>query len=273
MVVGASLAGLRAVEAARRSRFDGAITLIGAEPYLPYDRPPMSKQFLTAAAEPVYFRTEHSLRSELDVDLRLGTPATALDLAKRTVVADGEEIGYTGLVIATGAMARELPGMPRLTGLYTLRYLDDALAIRDALRPGTRVVIIGAGFIGSEVACSARRIGAEVAVVEAAPVPLVCAVGEQVGAACTRLLERNGIDVRCGVAVASIEGTGGVERVRLCDGSTLPADVVIVGVGVAPATRVTGALGLNHRRPIMRLRAMIGKRATWTEALHFTRSL
>jgi NADPH-dependent 2,4-dienoyl-CoA reductase/sulfur reductase-like enzyme len=392
VVVGASLAGLRAVEAARRKGFDGAVTLVGAEPHLPYDRPPLSKEFLTETTDPAFFRTEDSLRSELDVDLRLGAPATALNLAERTVVADGEEIGYTRLVIATGAAARELPVMPRLTGLYTLRSLDDALAIRDALRPGTRVVIIGAGFIGSEVACSARRRGAEVTVVEAAPVPLVHAVGEEMGAALTRLHERAGNTLRCGAAVQSIEGADRVERVRLSDGSSLPTDVVIVGVGAAPATGwlegsgleldggvvcdetlnagapgvyaagdvarwhnplfgetmrlehwttaaeqgaiaarnaigpteptpcsivpyfwsdwdddriqfvgipnadeievvagdpdvghflalyrrgdlVTGAFGLNHRRPVMRLRAMIGKRATWTEALDLTRSL
>jgi NADPH-dependent 2,4-dienoyl-CoA reductase/sulfur reductase-like enzyme len=152
VVVGASLAGLRAVEAARRSGFDGTVTLIGAEPHLPYDRPPLSKQFLTGeVAAPRFFRSAQSLRTGLGIDLRLGAAATTLHPDQRTVAVGDEEIGYTGLVIATGATARDLPGMPRLAGVHTLRTLDDALALRHALQPGSRVVIIGAGFIGSEV--------------------------------------------------------------------------------------------------------------------------
>jgi NADPH-dependent 2,4-dienoyl-CoA reductase/sulfur reductase-like enzyme len=246
VVVGASLAGLRAVEAARRSGFDGRVTLIGAEPHLPYDRPPLSKRFLTdEVAAPKYFRTAASLRDDLDVDLRLGTPVTALHPGERVVVVDGEEIGYTGLVIATGARARELPGMPPLAGVHTLRTLDDALALRQAFQPGRRVVIIGAGFIGSEVACAARRRGAEVTVVEAAPVPLVRAVGDVMGAALAKLHEGNGTELRCGVAVESIEGNAGVEVVRLAGGSRLPAAVVVVGVGAAPATGWLEGSGLE----------------------------
>jgi NADPH-dependent 2,4-dienoyl-CoA reductase/sulfur reductase-like enzyme len=120
VVIGPSPAGLRAVEAARRSGFDGTVRLVGAEPHLPCNRPPLSKRFLTGAAEPSSFRAEASLRTDLDVDVRLGAPATALDADERVVVAGGEEIGYAGLVIATGARARELPGMPRLAGVHTL---------------------------------------------------------------------------------------------------------------------------------------------------------
>jgi NADPH-dependent 2,4-dienoyl-CoA reductase/sulfur reductase-like enzyme len=237
VVVGASLAGLRAVEAARRSGFAGTITLIGAEPHPPYDRPTLSKEFLAAEAAPRFLRGEAALRADLRVDLRLGAPATELHTGERVVVAGGAEIGYTALVIATGAVARDLPGMPRLAGVHTLRGLDDARTLRDALRPGVRVVIVGAGFIGSEVACSARRRGAIVTVVEVAPVPLVRAVGEVLGDALATLLRRHGVDLRCGVAVRSLAGTGSVEAVCLADGSTIPADVVVVGVGVAPATR------------------------------------
>lgn len=245
VVVGASLAGLRAVEAARRKGFDGAITLIGAEPHLPYDRPPLSKEFLAADAEPAYFRPEETLRSELDIDLRLGTPATALRPDERVVVVGDEEVPYTAAVLATGARARTLPGTPELRGVYTLRGVDDALAIRSALEPGTRVVVIGAGFIGSEVACSARRRGADVTVVEAARVPLARAVGERLGAACSALHERNGTLVRCGAGVEAIEGTESVDAVRLTDGTSLPADVVIVGVGVTPATEWLEGSGLR----------------------------
>lgn len=245
VVVGASLAGLRAVEAARRKGFAGTITLIGAEGHLPYDRPPLSKEFLTADAEPAYFRAEDTLRSELDVDLRLGTPATALLPDERVVVAGEEEISYTAAVLATGATARNLRGAPELRGVHTLRGIDDALAIRAKLVPGVRVVVIGAGFIGSEVACSARRRGADVTVVEAAPVPLVRAVGERLGAACSALHERNGTIVRCGAGVETIEGTETVEGVRLTDGTTLPADLVIVGVGVTPATEWLEGSGLR----------------------------
>lgn len=236
VVVGASLAGLRAVESARRCGFDGPITMIGAEPHSPYDRPPLSKQFLTGGAAPPYFRGAQSLRDDLDVDLRLGTSATGLHTEERIVVAGGQEIGYTGLVIATGARPRVLPGMPRPAGVHTLRTVEDAAALRQALRPGARVVIIGAGFIGSEVAFAAWRRGAEVTVLEAAAVPLARAVGEPVGAALATLLERDGIDLRRGMAVDAIEGAERVEAVRMADGSTLPADVVMVAVGVVPAT-------------------------------------
>ncbi|MBA0126938.1 FAD-dependent oxidoreductase [Haloechinothrix sp. YIM 98757] len=237
VVVGASLAGLRAVEAARRAGYDGEITLVGAEEHLPYDRPPLSKEFLTGEVEPNYFRDEESLRTELEVDLRLGTAASELRPAERTVVTGGVELAYTGLVIATGARARELPGTPALDGVYTLRELDDARRIRAALGPGVRAVVVGAGFIGSEIASSARAAGAEVTVLEAAPVPLAGAVGEQMGAACAGLHERNGTDVRCRATVAAIEGAGAVESVVLDDGTRLPADVVIVGIGAVPETR------------------------------------
>lgn len=209
--------------------------MIGAEPHSPYDRPPLSKQFLTGGAEPPYFRGAETLRDDLDVDLRLGTSATELHTEERSVVAGGEEIGYTGLVIATGARPRVLPGVPRPAGVHTLRTVEDAAALRQALRPGARVVIIGAGFIGSEVAFAAWRRGAEVTVLEAGAVPLARAVGEPVGAALATLLERDGIDLRRGMAVDAIEGAERVEAVHMFDGSTLPADVVVVAVGVVPA--------------------------------------
>ncbi|MEV5551885.1 FAD-dependent oxidoreductase [Streptomyces sp. NPDC052309] len=236
VVVGASLAGLRAVEGARRAGFGGPVTLIGAETHLPYDRPPLSKTFLDGTAEPPFYRTEQTLVEELDTRLLLGEPATGLDCRNRVVAVGDREIPYDGLVIATGATARGIPGTEHLAGVHTLRTLDDALAVREALDAGARTVVIGAGFIGSEVASGARKRGLPVTIVEALPTPLVRAIGTAMGEACSALHAANGTDLRCGVAVSAIEGDGRVERVRLADGTVLPADLVVVGIGAAPAT-------------------------------------
>lgn len=251
VVVGASLAGLRAVEAARKTGFDGEIVLVGAEGHLPYDRPPLSKAFLAAAddngdlAEVPWFRTEETLRDELGVDVRLGSPATALDTEARRVTVGGEQIAYDALVIATGAHARLIPGTEGLDGVYPLRTLDDSLAIRDKLEAGARTVVIGAGFIGSELASTARKRGLEATIVEALPTPLVRATGHEMGAAIAALHEQNGISLRCGVGVASIEGDGKVERVVLADGTTIEADLVVVGIGVIPSVGWLEGSGLT----------------------------
>ena len=173
VVVGASLAGLRAAESARRSGFTGAITLVGAEEHLPYDRPPLSKDFLTTDAEPAptLLRDETVLR-DLDIHLRLGTTATGLDTEDRVVATDAGDVAFTSLVLATGATPRMLPGAGRLRGVHVLRTLDDARAIRRAVDAGARTVVVGAGFIGSEIASSARARGCDVTVVEALPTPL-----------------------------------------------------------------------------------------------------
>lgn len=241
VVVGASLAGLRAVEAARKAGFDGEIVLIGAERHLPYDRPPLSKAFLGAAdehgdlPEAPWFRSEETLRDELGVDVRLGSPATALDTDARTVTVGDDDVSYDALVIATGAHARTLPGTDGLQGVHPLRTLDDSLAVRDRLEAGARTVVIGAGFIGSEVASTARKRGLEATIVEALPTPLVRATGHEMGAAIAALHELNGTTLRCGVGVSAVEGDGRVERVVLADGSTVEADLVVVGIGVVPA--------------------------------------
>ncbi|GGS27190.1 ferredoxin reductase [Streptomyces humidus] len=248
VVVGASLAGLRAVEAARKDGFDGRITLVGAEPHLPYDRPPLSKQFLEeigADGTPPTFRTEEVLRTDLGVELLLGTPATFLDTRNRAVGVGERTIGYDALVIATGATARQLPGMQGLDGVHTLRTLDDAVAIRRALDKGARTVVVGAGFIGAETAAAARKRGLDVVVVEAQPTPLVRAVGETMGGALASLHLRHGTDLRCGVSVIALEGEGRVERVRLSDGTALDADLVVVGAGAVPATDWLAGSGLT----------------------------
>jgi NADPH-dependent 2,4-dienoyl-CoA reductase/sulfur reductase-like enzyme len=239
VVVGASLAGLRAAETLRREGYDGRLVLVGAESHLPYDRPPLSKELLAGEWEPEQIALRKQPYDDLELDLRLGRRATRLDVAERVVELDddGERLAFDGLVVATGARPRTLPGTPGLDGIFVLRTLDDCLAIRARLDRRPRVVVIGAGFIGSEVAATCRGRGLDVTVLEMLATPLERAVGPVVGDACGRLHRDYGVDLRCGVKVAGFEGTERVERVRLADGSTIDADVVVVGVGVVPETR------------------------------------
>jgi len=235
-VVGASLAGLRAVETLRAEGHDGRLVLIGSEPHLPYDRPPLSKDVLAGRRSPGETRLRPADDYDiLDLDLRLGTRATRLDLGTGQILVDnGEPIGFDGLVIATGSSPRSLPGMAELAGIHVLRTLDDCLTIVGELEAGPRVVVVGAGFIGSEVAATCRGRGLEVTVVEALDVPLVRAVGPTMGRVLSQLHLDNGVALRTGVGVARFEGDGRVERVVLDDGSTIAADLVVVGVGVDP---------------------------------------
>ncbi len=249
VVVGASLAGLRAAEALRRGGFAGTLTLVGAEEHLPYDRPPLSKQVLAGDwdADRVWLRRPDDY-GPLGLDLRLGVRATDLDLQDREVVLHGgERLPFDGAIIATGAAPRRLPGAPQLDGVVELRSLDDALALRATVdaEPRPRVVVVGAGFIGAEVAATARQRGLEVTVLEALPVPLSRGLGDHMGGACGALHADHGVDLRCGVGVAGFEGDGRVTGVRLTDGSVVPADVVVVGIGVAPATAWLESSGLE----------------------------
>ncbi|GAA0431089.1 NAD(P)/FAD-dependent oxidoreductase [Leifsonia naganoensis] len=236
LVVGASLAGIRSVEAARRHGFEGDITMIGAEAHLPYDRPPLSKRYLTGESAADYYRTEDAIRDELRVDLRLGTCATALRADDHTVATTSGDVAYDRLIIATGAAPRTIPGVPALAGIVTLRTLDDADRLRESIRPGAHVVILGAGFIGSEIASSATHLGAEVTVIEAAPVPLVRAVGDVVGRALAGLHQRHGTRLLMDTRIVEYLGSDRIEAVRLSNGDVLRADVVVVGIGAAPAT-------------------------------------
>jgi NADPH-dependent 2,4-dienoyl-CoA reductase/sulfur reductase-like enzyme len=165
----------------------------------------------------------------------LGRPATALDTTAREVVVGNRRLPYDAMVIATGARARTLPGTEHLAGVHTLRTLDDATAVRQALERGARTVVIGAGFIGSEVASSARKRGLDVTVIDAMPTPLARAVGEAMGGLCASLHRRAGTNLRCGTGVKAIEGAGRVEQVVLTDGTILPADLAVVGVGAEPS--------------------------------------
>jgi len=259
VVVGASLAGLRAVEAVRRDGFDGEVTLIGAEEHLPYDRPPLSKEYLAAeeCPDPSY-REEATFAGDLDVELLLGAPASALDTTARTVTVGDRTLSYDGLVIATGAHARTLPGTEGLSGVHTVRTLDDAIALRAALRGGARrLTVVGAGFIGSEVASVGRKLGLEVTILEALETPLARAVGERMGRALTHLHRRHGTEVRTGVAVDEViadedaaergptDRRGRVRAVRLADGTEVDTDVLVVGIGARPATDWLEGSGLT----------------------------
>ncbi|HEY9417520.1 MAG TPA: FAD-dependent oxidoreductase [Pseudonocardia sp.] len=239
VVVGASLAGMRAVLTARKVGYTGPVTLVGGELHLPYDRPPLSKAYLDDE-EPTHpeFPAAAELASEQDIDVRTNTWATSLDAERQVVgLSTGEELEYHALVITTGAAARTLPGTDDLQGVHCLRTLDDAIAIRAALEAGARTVVVGAGFIGSEVASGARKRGLSATILEALPVPLVRSVGEEMGKACAELHIANGTDLRCGVKVMGLESSGGkVTGVNIDDGSTVPADLVVVGIGVTPST-------------------------------------
>jgi NADPH-dependent 2,4-dienoyl-CoA reductase/sulfur reductase-like enzyme len=250
VIVGASLAGLRAAETLRHEGFDGTVTVVNGESHLPYDRPPLSKRLLAGELQ----HDDIQLRKEadyepLDLDIRFGRLATALDPVAQTLTLDGgETLPYDGLILATGATPRQIPGTPDLEGIYVLRTLEDSLSVRAELdKMPSRVVVVGAGFIGAEVAATARKRGLEVTILEALPVPLVRALGNHMGAACAAVHADHGVEVRTSTGVDAIEGTRRVERVRLSDGSTLDADIVVVGIGVVPNTSWLEGSGLEIR--------------------------
>ena len=246
-VVGASLAGMRAAEALRREGFDGEITLVGDETGAPYDRPPLSKQVLAGewAPERVALYDAEAL-GDLRLTWRLGARAVGFEAASRTVtLAGGERLAADGVVIATGARPRTLGGTENLAGVYTLRTLADSLAVRAEFEATPRrVVVVGAGFIGAEVAATARGRGLDVTMVETAETPLERVLGAGMGRVCAEVHADHGVDLRTGVGVASITGAGRVEQVTLSDGARLDADVVIVGVGVMPNTEWLAGSGL-----------------------------
>jgi NADPH-dependent 2,4-dienoyl-CoA reductase/sulfur reductase-like enzyme len=234
-VVGASLAGLQAARSLRSQGFDGRLVIIGDEQHRPYDRPPLSKEFLAGRVEADSLRLEDDDDAALDAEWLLGTPASSLDTVSREVVlADGSRIRSDGVVIATGARARTLPGAGAHAGVHMLRTLDDALELRDQLVPGSRLVVVGAGFIGGEVASTAHALGCQVTVVEAMPTPLAGPLGIEMGAIVSGLHEQQGVRLICGVGVSRLVSRERVESVELTDGTSLPADVVVVGVGAVP---------------------------------------
>ncbi|KOV62833.1 NAD(P)/FAD-dependent oxidoreductase [Streptomyces sp. MMG1121] len=237
-IVGASLSGLYAARELRAQGFDGRLVIVGEEPHRPYDRPPLSKDFLTGRADEEQLAlADADETAGLDAEWLLGVRARGLDPRGRTVLlGDGRTVSTDGVVIATGAAARRLPG-DRLVGVHTLRTLEDARALRaELVRGPRRIVVIGGGFIGAETASSCAGLGHAVTVVEAAALPLVPQLGPDMAAVCAALHRRGGVELLTGTGVAGLRGTGAVTGVALSDGRTLPADIVIVGIGATPHT-------------------------------------
>ncbi|MFC5993843.1 NAD(P)/FAD-dependent oxidoreductase [Pseudonocardia hispaniensis] len=247
VVVGGSLAGLHAAEALREHGYDGPVTLLGAEDEPPYDRPPLSKQVLTGEWQPgrAALRNGGELAAAR-IEVRVGVRATGLDPDRREVrTADGAAVAYDGLIIATGCAARTLPGADPRPGLHTLRTLADCMALRAELRAGARLVVIGAGFIGMEAAAAARSLGAEVTVVDPLPTPMQAVLGPRIGAALGRLHREHGVLFRLGRNVRAVIGSLRVEGVQLDDGTVLPGDAVLVGIGATPAVGWLADSGLD----------------------------
>ncbi|MGC4943622.1 NAD(P)/FAD-dependent oxidoreductase [Kribbella sp. DT2] len=254
VVVGASAAGLAAAEGLRSKGYDGRLTLIGEERRPPYDRPPLSKQVLSGAWEPerVVLRDEAAI-SRLDADLRLGQTAVGLDTARRTVrlasseatTKEGDQLEFDGLVIATGVRPRRLPGSD-LAGVHTVRTLDDAVALRAALQRGPKVVVVGAGFLGSEIAAAARGRWLDVTLVDPHPAPLQRQFGADVGELVGRTHRDHGVRLRMNTGVSRfVSADGRVTGVELNDRTVLDADVVVVAVGSNPATEWLADSGLS----------------------------
>jgi len=242
-IVGASLAGLTAAQTLRREGYEGRLVLIGAEPHRPYDRPPLSKEILRGewAVERVCLPLEEGL----DVEWRLSCEALSLDASARVLrLADGTAESFDGIVIAAGAAPRRLPGADT-PGVHVLRTLKDAIALRDDLaRPGCRLAVVGAGFIGQEAAASARALGLDVTLIEQAA-PAEHVLGREIATIIADLHRRRGVGVRLGVAVSAFEGEGRLGRIQLSDGGLVEADVAVLGVGVLPNTRWLEGSGLT----------------------------
>ncbi|GII22681.1 NAD(P)/FAD-dependent oxidoreductase [Planosporangium mesophilum] len=248
LVVGASAAGLSAVEALRRKGYQGRLTLLGAEPHPPYDRPPLSKQVLSGdwSPERVRLRQPDAL-SFLDTTFILGDPAVGLDAAARTVhTAAGRVLTADAVVVATGLRPRTLPGQDGLAGVHVLRTLDDAMALRADLRSCSRLVVVGDGVLGAEIAATARGMGVAVTMAGPQPAPLAMQFGPLVAGLLAELHTERGVELRLGAAVVGLAGEHGrVTGVRLSSGDVLPADVVVVAFGAAPATEWLAGSGLR----------------------------
>lgn len=242
IVVGASMGGLRAAEAVRKAGYTGELIVIGDEPHPPYNRPPLSKQ-ATPDLDGLLFRIPRAAR---DVEWRLGVPVVAADLSARTVtLADGQVLEWTGLVVATGLRPRRLAVPGPTAGRHVVRTVEDAAALRARLTPGARLVVVGAGFIGCEVAATARALGVEVDVVAPEAVPMERPLGAALGAAMRRRHEAAGVRLHLGTVPIECLGDGAVEAVVLADGSRLPADVVVEAVGCQPNVEWLAGNGMD----------------------------
>ena len=247
LIVGASLTGAKAAETLREEGFDGRVILVGAEPHRPYERPPLSKDYLQDGAErdSVYVHPE-GFYAEQEVELLRGREVTAVDPEGHTAtLSDGETLGWDRLLLATGSEPRRLP-IPGadLDGVHVLRTLDDCDRLRDVIAAGGRLFVIGAGWIGAEAAASARTRGMEVTMVEQQSVPLQTVLGAEVGRMYADVHRDHGVELLTGTGVEAIEGDGRAERVRLAGGRTVECAAVLVGVGAAPRTALAEAAGL-----------------------------
>jgi NADPH-dependent 2,4-dienoyl-CoA reductase/sulfur reductase-like enzyme len=236
VIVGGGLAAARTAEQLRRSEYAGPITIVCDEDHLPYDRPPLSKEVLRSETDDVTLKPAE-FYEENDITVLLGKAARSVNTAEQTVtLSDGSELGYDELVIATGLVPKRIPSFPNLEGIHVLRSFDESLALRQQAAAARHAVVVGAGFIGCEVAASLRGLGVDVVLVEPQPSPLASVLGEQIGSLVARLHRAEGVDVRCGVGVAQVRGDEKVEKVVLGDGAELDADLVVVGIGSHPAT-------------------------------------
>ena len=261
VIVGAGLAGAKAAETLREEGFDGRIVLVGSEEERPYERPPLSKDYLRGEAgrDKVYVHDD-GFYAEHDIELRLGRTAVSLDTAsRRLTLDDGEPLHYDRLLLATGAEPRrlEIPGAD-LEGVFYLRSVQDSDALRARLDGGGALVVVGAGWIGAEVAASAKQRGVDVTVIEPASVPLERVLGPEVGAIYRDIHSDHGVRMLLGTGVEAFEGDGRVERVRTSDGRVTDCDFVVVGVGVQPRTQLAAEAGLAISNGVLvdeRLRA------------------
>jgi NADPH-dependent 2,4-dienoyl-CoA reductase/sulfur reductase-like enzyme len=245
VIVGGGLSAARTAEQLRRAEYTGPLTIVSDEVHLPYDRPPLSKEVLRSEVDDTALKPREWY-DEKDITLRLGSAATGIDTAAQTVtLADGSVLGYDELVIATGLVPRRIPSFPDLEGIRVLRSFDESMALRTHASAAKHAVVVGAGFIGCEVAASMRGLGVDVVLVEPQPQPLASVLGEQIGELVARLHRDEGVDVRLGLGVAEVRGAGHVDTVVLTDGTELAADLVVVGIGSRPATEWLDGSGIE----------------------------
>jgi len=276
VIVGGGLAATRVAEQLRRAEYDGSVTIVSDEAHLPYDRPPLSKEVLRAQVDDVTLKPLE-FYDERNITLLLGSAATGIDGDAKTVRLDnGTELAYDDLIIATGLVPRRIPSFPDLEGVRVLRTLDESLALRSHAAQARRAVVIGAGFIGCEVAASLRGLGVDVVLVEPQPAPLASVLGVQIGELVARLHRAEGTDVRTGVGVSEIVGHTHVEKVVLTDGSEVDTDLVVVGIGSRPATDWLAGTGVavdngvicdNVGRTTVPHIWALGDVASWQDAL------
>ncbi len=261
IIVGASLGGAKAAEGARSQGWTQPIRLVGAEPHMPYERPPLSKDVLIGRKAPTTASVHDSgYYVSNDIDLLLGGTVSRIDLAKRSVEVNGERhLRFAKLILATGSSPRRLSlANVDLPEVFYLRTLDDSLALRDRLLPGSRLAVIGASWIGTEVASAARQRGSEVVMIDPLSTPLERVLGPEVGRFFAELHRSHGVDLRMGVNSEAIEGSDYVTGVRLADGTLITVDTVVVGIGVTPNIELARAAGLSAGEGVLVDSALVG---------------